>query len=62
MTEEEKIEYLEFAKKLSKEAGKIMLEYFNKDNDYNYKSDRTIVTEVDKKINTLIIDEIRKNF
>ena len=62
MTEEEKIEYLEFAKKLSKEAGKIMLEYFNKDNDYNYKSDRTIVTEVDKKINTLIIDEIRKKY
>lgn len=62
MTEEERIEYLEFAKKLSKEAGKIMLEYFNKDNDYNYKSDRTIVTEVDKKINTLIIDEIRKKY
>ena len=32
MTKEEQSKYLEFAKKLSKEAGKIMQEYFDKDN------------------------------
>lgn len=61
MTKEEK-EYLEFAKELSKEAGKIMLEYFSKENFYSYKADKTIVTEVDKKINTFIIDEIKKKY
>lgn len=38
-----------------------MKEYFNKDKAYSYKTDKTIVTEVDKKINTFIINEIKKN-
>ena len=62
MTKKEEKEYLEFAKKISKKAGKIMLKYFNKENSYAYKSDKTIVTEVDKKINRFVIDEIRKKY
>lgn len=62
MTKKEEKEYLEFAKKISKKAGKIMLKYFNKENSYAYKSDKTIVTEVDKKINIFVIDEIRKKY
>lgn len=62
MTQKEQNEYLEFAKKLSKDAGKIMNEYFNKDKAYSYKTDKTIVTEVDKKINTFIINEIKKKY
>ena len=62
MTKEEQSKYLEFTKKLSKEAGKIMQEYFDKDNAYSYKADKTIVTEVDKKINTFIINEIKKKY
>lgn len=62
MTQKEQNEYLEFAKKLSKDAGKIMKEYFNKDKSYSYKNDKTIVTEVDKKINTFSINEIKKKY
>lgn len=62
MTQKEQNEYLEFAKKLSKDSGKIMKEYFNKDKAYSYKTDKTIVTEVDKKINTFIINEIKKKY
>ena len=39
-----------------------MKEYFNKDKAYSYKTDKTIVTEVDKKINTFIINEIKKKY
>lgn len=42
-------EYLDFAKKIAKKAGKIMIKYFNQDNGSSFKGDRTIVTLADKK-------------
>lgn len=41
-------EYLEFAKEISYEAGKIMLKYFNAKDISSYKGDKTIVTLADK--------------
>lgn len=62
MNEEKQKEYLEFAKRVAIKSGKIMKEYFYHQNDYSYKEDRTIVTEVDKKINRLVIEEVKKRF
>ena len=41
-------EYLEFAKDIAYNAGKIMLKYFNESNGASYKGDKTIVTLADK--------------
>lgn len=61
MIEEQK-DYLTFAKEIAKQAGNIMKEYFYQKNDYSYKEDRTIVTKVDKMINRMVIEEVKKNF
>lgn len=48
---------LEIAKKLAKEAGEIMLGYFNSAaSNPTVKSDRTIVTKADTEINTRVIE------
>jgi myo-inositol-1(or 4)-monophosphatase len=48
---------LEIAKRLAKEAGEIMLSYFNSAAaNPTVKSDRTIVTKADTKINTRVIE------
>lgn len=62
MTNEELKIYLKFAKRLAKKAGKIMLKYFDEVKEYHYKDDKTIVTEVDEKINKMVINEVKKNF
>lgn len=62
MKEDKLEEYLEFAKRLATEAGKMMKEYFYHNNDYSYKDDRTIVTEVDKKINHMVIEEVKNKY
>jgi myo-inositol-1(or 4)-monophosphatase len=49
------------AKQLSKEAGKIMLGYFNSAAaDPTVKTDRTIVTKADTEINSRVIEVLRK--
>ena len=48
-------EYLEFAKDIAYQAGKIMIKYFNQDNGASYKGDKTIVTIADTKINSYLI-------
>lgn len=53
---------LEFAKKLAKKAGKIMLEYFSIDKQIKYKDDASPVTIADEKVNRLVIEELTKNF
>lgn len=58
--EEEK--YLEFAKEIANEAGKIMLKYFSTDNGANYKGDKTIVTLADKEINSYLIKRVKETF
>ena len=41
-------EYLNFAKDIALYAGKVMMDYYQKDITLNYKADRTPVTGVDK--------------
>lgn len=54
--------YLEFAKEIAKEAGKIMLNYFNENNGATYKGDKTIVTLADKEINAYLIKRVKETF
>ena len=55
-------EYLNFAKQIAYEAGKIMLKYFKIDNGESYKCDRTIVTLADKEINDYLIEKVKEKF
>jgi myo-inositol-1(or 4)-monophosphatase/histidinol-phosphatase len=56
--------YLEFAKDLAYKAGKITLEYFEAEKEVELKNDasNSPVTIADKKINTMVIQEIQKRF
>lgn len=49
-------EYLEFSKKLAREAGDIMLEHAG--SGTSFKADRSHVTEADLKINQMVIDRV----
>jgi fructose-1,6-bisphosphatase/inositol monophosphatase family enzyme len=54
---------LEFAKKLAKQAGGIMLQHFNKTAlAVEWKEDNTPVTIADKEINKLVIERIKSQF
>lgn len=55
-------EYLEFAKEIAYDAGKILLKYFNSNNGASYKGDKTIVTLADKEINTYLINRVKEKF
>ena len=55
-------EYLELAKDIAKEAGKIMLKYFNMDNGASYKGDKTIVTLADTEINSYLIKKVKEKY
>lgn len=55
-------EYLEFAKDLANEAGKIMRDYFYKDSHVEYKTDNSPVTIADKSINKMVIEEVKKKY
>lgn len=54
--------YLEFAIDIAKEAGNIMLKYFEMDNKATYKGDKTIVTLADKEINSYLIKKVKEKF
>ena len=54
--------YLDFAKEISEEAGKIMTKYFNMNEISDYKGDRTIVTLADKEINSYLIKRVKEEF
>lgn len=54
--------YLEFAKEIAKEAGKIMIKYFNAKDISSYKGDKTIVTLADKEINEYLIKRVKEEF
>src|SRR3990167_5987378 len=54
--------YLEFAKKLALQAGKIMLEHFQIGITTEMKGDNTPVTIADKAINSLVIKEISEAY
>ena len=55
-------QYLEFAKEIAYEAGKIMKKYFTEDNGASYKYDQTIVTKADTEINSLLIKRVKETF
>lgn len=55
-------EYLEFAKDIAYEAGKIMLKYFKQNNGASYKGDRTIVTIADTQINSYLIEKVKEHY
>lgn len=55
-------EYLFFAKQIAYEAGEIMRRYTSKTNISHYKSDNTIVTEADEKINNLVIEKVKEKY
>ena len=55
-------QYLNFAKKIALHAGKIMIKYFNKKADHTYKSDKSIVTIADEKINQYVIDQVKEKY
>lgn len=55
-------QYLEFAKEMCLEAGKIMTKYFTCDNGADYKYDQTIVTKADTEINHLLIQKVSERF
>ena len=54
--------YLDFAKEMALDAGKIMKKYFSEDNGANYKFDQTIVTKADTEINSLLIERVKSTF
>lgn len=54
--------YLEFAKRIAYEAGKIMKKYFNSDNGASYKQDNTIVTKADIEINEYLIKRVKNEY
>ena len=54
--------YLDFAKEIAEEAGKIMTKYFNMNGISDYKGDRTIVTLADKEINSYLIKRVKEEF
>lgn len=49
-------------KDIARQAGAIILEYFDGDQQVESKSDKTPVTIADKKINSLVISELKKYF
>jgi fructose-1,6-bisphosphatase/inositol monophosphatase family enzyme len=53
---------LEFAKNVARQAGEIMLRYFDGDMQTETKQDGTPVTIADTLINKLVIEEVAKNF
>lgn len=55
-------EYLEFAKEIALYAGNVMMEFYNDDIDLNYKEDKTVVTHVDKTINSYLIEKVKEKY
>ena len=55
-------EYLEFAKGLAIEAGKVTLQYFRKNVSVEYKSDQTPVTVADRQTEHYLRSTIRRKY
>ncbi len=54
--------YLEFAKDVARQAGRIMLKYFDTEKGERYKADRSIVTLADTDINRYLIERVKQEF
>ena len=55
-------EYLDFAKDIAINAGKIMIKYFNQNNGEKYKGDKTIVTLADTEINSYLVSRVKEKY
>src|SRR3989344_1526811 len=55
-------EYLEFAKKLAKEAEEIALKYFGFEVESTWKEDNTPLVKADTEINDLVIKRINESY
>lgn len=55
-------EYLEFAKKLTKEAEEIALKYFSFEVENTWKEDNTPLTKADTEINDLVIKRVNETY
>ena len=55
-------EYLDFAIEIAEYAKKEMLENFLNEKEFSFKEDRTIVTEIDKKINHYLIEKVHERY
>lgn len=55
-------DYLTFAKDLARQGGKLIKDAFDTNLDIELKSDHTPVTQVDKRINSLVIDAIHTTY
>ena len=55
-------EYLEFAKEIATYAGSVMMEYYDRGITLDYKEDKTVVTLVDKKINSYLIEKVKERY
>jgi fructose-1,6-bisphosphatase/inositol monophosphatase family enzyme len=53
---------LQVAKDIALEAGAIMLEYFDGDQQVELKADRSQVTIADKKVNSMVIQRLKEAF
>jgi 3'(2'), 5'-bisphosphate nucleotidase len=62
MTNNELPKVLEFAKELAKQAGRIILDIYQKDFSVDYKDDSSPVTEADKKANDYIVNKLKKKY
>ena len=51
-----------FLENLARDAGKLMMDYWQKDVDVYQKADQTIVTEVDLQISKIVCDRISKAY
>ena len=54
--------YLQFAKEIANEAGRIMLKHFSEKSISSYKGDNTIVTLADKEINSHLINRVKETY
>ena len=55
-------EYLNFAKTIALYAGKIMMEFYDKNMQLTYKEDKSVVTVVDKEINSYLIQQVKEKY
>lgn len=62
MTDQQKQEYLTFAKGLALEAGEVMRRYFCTKPDAHLKADNTIVTIADEEVNQLVVNRVRASY
>lgn len=55
-------EYLDFAKEIGEYAKKEILDNFDKEKELSFKEDKTVVTDIDKRINHYLIERVKEKY